>query len=112
MLQGHVFPRFARNDLREGGPYVISQFIGGLAPAIFLFLTGVTLAFLMNGLEKRGETARGRLVASLRRAGYLAAIAVLFRFQLWLFGQPYSQWTDLLKVDILNCMALAIAVCS
>ena len=29
-------------------------------------------------------------------------------FQLFLFGYPYSAATDLLKVDILNCMALAI----
>ena len=34
MLQGHVFHSFARNDLREGGPYAISQFLGGLAPAV------------------------------------------------------------------------------
>ena len=40
MLQGHVFHSFARPELREGGTYVISQFIGGIPPAIFLFLTG------------------------------------------------------------------------
>jgi uncharacterized membrane protein len=108
MLQGHVFHSFTRTDLREGGAYVISQFIGGIAPAIFLFLTGVTLAFLMDARERSGATSRQRLSASLKRAGYLAVLAVLFRFQLWLFGQPHTSWTDILKVDILNCMALAI----
>ena len=112
MLQGHVFHSFTRTDLREGGAYVISQFIGGIAPAIFLFLTGVTLALLMDAREKAGLTARQRLGASLQRAGYLALIAVLFRFQLWLFGQPNTAWTDLLKVDILNCMALSILAVS
>ncbi len=110
MLQGHVFHSFTRNDLREGGPYVLSQFLGGEAPAIFLFLTGVTLSFLMNGLEKKSVDTAGRLTATWRRAGYLALMAVLFRLQLWLFAQPYAQVSDLLKVDILNCMALAIAV--
>lgn len=112
MLQGHVFHSFIRPDLRVGGAYVMSQFIGGIAPAIFLFLTGVTLAFLMNARERNGDSAGQRLKASLHRAGYLALLAVLFRFQLWLFGQPYTVWTDLLKVDILNCMALAIFVVS
>jgi uncharacterized membrane protein len=108
MLQGHVFHSFARPDLRDSGPYIISQFIGGIAPAIFLFLTGVTLAFLMEGMERRGAHRGERVLASCKRAGYLAILAFGFRFQLWLFGYPYSSLADLLRVDILNCMALAI----
>lgn len=109
MLQGHVFHSFVRSDLRESGPYVISQFVGGIAPAIFLFLAGVTLAFLMHGLERKGFSPAERFRKSLRRAGYLLLVAFLFRFQLWLFSWGQSPWTDMLKVDILNCMALAIA---
>jgi uncharacterized membrane protein len=112
MLQGHVFHSFTRSDLREGGAYVISQFIGGIAPAIFLFLTGVTLALMMDAREKSGLGAGPRLGAALQRAGYLALLAVLFRFQLWLFGQPHTVWTDMLKVDILNCMAISIVAVS
>ncbi|MGH9660961.1 MAG: heparan-alpha-glucosaminide N-acetyltransferase domain-containing protein [Bryobacteraceae bacterium] len=110
MLQGHVFHAFTRTDLREGAPYVLSQFVGGLPPAIFLFLTGVTLAFRMDGGERRNEPLVARFLAALRRAGYLLVVAYLFRIQLWAFGLPYSAWTDILKVDILNCMALTIAV--
>ena len=54
MLQGHTFHSFTRNDLRDKGPYVLSQFLGGLPPALFLFLTGITFAFLMNSQEKQG----------------------------------------------------------
>lgn len=112
MLQGHVFHSFARPDVRESGTYAISQFVGGIAPAIFLFLTGVTLAFLMNGMERKGASGTQRFVASLRRAGYLLTVALLFRIQLWLFAWPQSPWTDLLKVDILNCMALSLVFVS
>lgn len=108
MLQGHVFHSFIRTDLRDSGPYVISQFIGGIAPAIFLFLTGVTLAFMMHGLERKGTSRRDRLIAALRRAGYLGLLAFAFRFQLFIFGYPHSPAADLLKVDILNCMSVAI----
>jgi len=45
MLQGHVFDSFMKPELRPGGAWVLSQFAGGMPPAIFLFLTGVTLAY-------------------------------------------------------------------
>jgi uncharacterized membrane protein len=112
MLQGHVFHSFLKNDLRTGGAYVFSQFLGGMPPAIFLFLTGVTLAFLMDGRERQGLPAGARIWAATRRAGYLLGIAALFRVQLWLFGWPYSPWQELFKVDILNCMGFAVALMS
>ncbi len=112
MLQGHVFHSFNRTDLRGEGPYMLSQFFGGMGPAVFLVLTGITLAFLMNRVERQGLNAMGRWKAALRRAGYLFTLAFLFRLQLWLFAYPQSPWTDLFKVDILNCMGFAIALMS
>jgi uncharacterized membrane protein len=111
MLQGHAFDSFLKSDLRGGGAYIYSQFVGGMPPAIFLFLTGVTLAFLMDSTERKGFAATARVTASLKRAGYLFALAFAFRAQMWLFGWP-APWTDLFKVDILNCMGFAIAVVS
>jgi uncharacterized membrane protein len=111
MLQGHVFHSFNRTDLRGGGPFTLSQFLGGMGPAIFLVLTGITLAFLMDGRERQGLGALGRWKAALRRAGYLFSLAFLFRLQLWLFSLP-QDWTNLFKVDILNCMGFGIALMS
>lgn len=112
MLQGHVFQSFLRNDLRGGGPYQMSQFAGGMPPAVFLFLLGVTFAFLMDSQEKKGVPASGRFRAALLRAGYLFAAAFAFRLQLWLFSIDKSPWTDLFRVDILNCMGFALLVFS
>jgi hypothetical protein len=111
MLQGHVFNSFTRTDLREGGPYMFSQFVGGMPPAIFLFLTGITLAFLMDSSERKGLAAGQRVLQSLKRAGFLLAVAFLFRLQLWAFSSA-RDWTDLLRVDILNCMGFSIAIIS
>lgn len=110
MLQGHTFHAFTKTDLRKEGPYLLSQFVGGIPPAIFLFITGITLAFLMDSRARQGADGKARVLATLRRSGFLFLIAFLFRMQLWLFGLPYSQWADLLKVDILNCMGIAIAL--
>ncbi|MDE3198174.1 MAG: DUF1624 domain-containing protein [Acidobacteriota bacterium] len=110
MLQGHVFHSFLRDDLRTGGPYMASQFVGGMPPAIFLFLLGVTFAFLMDSQEKKGVSAPGRMMAALRRSGYLFAAAFAFRLQLWLFSLDLGGWPNVFRVDILNCMGFALLV--
>ncbi len=115
MLQGHVFQSFTRDDLRSGGPYVFSQFLGGMPPAIFLFLTGVTFAFLMDSQERKNIRPFSRWTGAMGRAGYLFAIAFAFRIQLWAFSRYFSPatnspWTEMLKVDILNCMGFGIGI--
>jgi Heparan-alpha-glucosaminide N-acetyltransferase, catalytic len=111
MLQGHVFHSYLRPDLKSGSAYTLSQFVGGMPPALFLFLTGVTLAFLMDSTERKGVAPRGRVLESLRRSGYLFFLAFAFRLQLWIFGLP-APWQGLFKVDVLNCMGLSIALLS
>ena len=112
MLQGHVFHSFNKSDLRSDGPFMLSQFLGGIGPAVFLVLTGITLAFMMHRSERQGLGPMRRWKIASRRAAYLFSLAFLFRLQLWLFAYPQSPWTDLLKVDILNCMGFAIALMS
>ncbi|MBI3208073.1 MAG: DUF1624 domain-containing protein [Candidatus Solibacter usitatus] len=112
MLQGHVFHSFTRTDLRQQDVFILSQFVGGMPPAIFLFLTGITLAFLMESRERQGVATWGRVKASLRRAFYLGTLAVLFRLQLWFFAYPQSDWNSMFRVDILNCMGFGIAFLS
>ena len=111
MLQGHVFDAFLKGDLRPGGAFQFSQFAGGMPPAIFLFLTGITLAFMMDSSERKGLGPRARLMTAWGRSGYLFLLAFAFRFQLWFFSRP-APWTDLFRVDILNCMGFTIALMS
>ena len=110
MLQGHVFNSFTRDDQRKTSVYILSDFLGGMPSAVFLFLTGVTLAFLMDSTERKGLSPARRTVAALLRAGYLFLVAFLFRLQMWIFGG--GEWTTLLRVDILNCMGFALCVMS
>lgn len=110
MLQGHVTHAFMRDDLRQESPYVLSQFIGGLTPAVFLFLTGITLAFMMDSRQKAGLGSAAVIKHGLKRAGYLMFLAVAFRLQMWLFAFGFSPWETMFKVDILNCMATTVAL--
>jgi uncharacterized membrane protein len=110
MLQGHVFDSFTRSDLRNQGPFMFSQFLGGLPPAIFLFLTGITFAFMMHREERQTASAWKRILGALKRSRYLFLIAFLFRIQLYVFGFPTSPAGELLRVDILNCMGMAMLI--
>lgn len=110
MLQGHTFDSFTRTDLRGKNPFVFSQFLGGMPPAIFLFLTGITFAFLMDSQERQAGTPWQRFTAALKRSRYLFLIAFLFRIQLYVFGFPTSPAGELLRVDILNCMGMAMLI--
>jgi uncharacterized membrane protein len=109
MIQCHVFNSFTRLDLRQNGGYILSQFIGGMAAPLFLFMAGMTSGFQMESLEKRQIGRWSRWRAALGRAGYIFLIAYLFRFTNWLGSLPNPSLKDFLKVDILNCMGLAMA---
>ena len=53
MIQVHVFNSFARMDVRQSGWYSLAVFTGGMAGPLFLFLAGVTFAFLMDRMERK-----------------------------------------------------------
>ena len=108
MIQCHTFNSFTRLDLREGGPYVMTQFIGGMAAPLFLFMAGMTMGFQLESLEKRQPSRLLRWRISLGRAAYILAIAFTFRFTNWVFIWPWPDWHDMLRVDILNCMGVAM----
>jgi len=110
MIQGHTFDSFAATNLRQGGPFVLSQFLGGMPPAIFLFLTGITFSFLMDSQDRQQPSGWKRIIAALKRSRYLFILAFLFRLQAFITGYPTSPAADILKVDILNCMGLAMLV--
>lgn len=110
ILQGHVFHSFTQPSQREHGFYIYSQFVGGQAAAIFLFLTGVTYGM---GIARRSQLPPlERVLGALKRARYLFLLAILFRLQLYLFGFGHTKVSDLLQVDVLNLMGVTAALLS
>jgi len=112
MIQVHVFNSFARMDVRTAGAYSLAVFIGGMAGPLFLFMAGMTFAFQMDRLERKEVQPRRRWLACLRRAGYIWAIAFLIRLTDWAGSWPHGSWAEILRVDILNSMGLAMAAFS
>src|ERR1700683_130164 len=101
MLQGHLFNSFAQPTLNDQPLYIFSQFIGGMPAPIFLFLVGATLAFRLDRADRQGLGPVARIHSALVRAAFLAAIAFLFRLQLWIFAWS-NPWQEIFRVDILN----------
>jgi uncharacterized membrane protein len=110
MIECHTFNSLVRQDLRQSGPYVLSQFVGGMAAVLFLFLAGMTFAFQMDRLDRREAGTRQRVLTLLRRAGYILLLAYLFRINNSLMGLPHPPWRVLWKVDILNSMGAGMAL--
>jgi uncharacterized membrane protein len=110
MLQGHTFDSLLKPELREHPAFIFSQFFGGQAAAIFLFLTGITFGLGMN--RRDDLPAWERITGALRRARYLFLLAIAFRLQMWIFAWPKQPWTDLLHVDVLNLMGATAALLS
>jgi hypothetical protein len=112
MIQCHVFNAYARPDSRQTGTYILSQFVGGMAAPLFLFMAGMTLAFQMESVARRETGRLARWLAALRRGAYVLGVAYAFRMSCVIAMLPNPDWKELAKVDILNCMGLAMLCCS
>jgi uncharacterized membrane protein len=102
MIEHHTFDAFLRADLHGSVYDRAFRFVGGVAAPSFLFLAGLSLAL---SLEKGADAGR-----SLKRAFLLLLGAYLFRFQEWALAFGKAPLSDLLRIDILNCIAVALAV--
>ncbi len=108
MVQGHVFESWVRPEDRSGEWFWLSQFLGGLPAPVFLFLVGVSLAMVLDRMRAKGATRLELAARVARRGAWILALAYVFRIEQWLVWYPSSRWSDIFRVDTLNC----IAVCS
>jgi uncharacterized membrane protein len=106
MIEYHALDSWIRTDLRTSDFFQVAQMIGGMPAAMFILLTGVSLVMLLHRAERDGAGGVGKVV--LRRSGYILGIALLFRFQQWIFYWPPNSLAGLLRVDVLNTMAVGL----
>ena len=102
LLAGHWFT-----------PYAALQMIGGWAAPGFLYMAGLSQALGDAAQERKGIAPADRRRQALRRAAWLLGVAYAFRLAEYLLGGAWSRpdgWTDLLKVDVLNVIAVGLAL--
>lgn len=105
MVGAHVTDAWTRADDRNSRLYMITIFISGLAAPLFLFLAGLTIAMAASARSSRVGHAAAASMARLRGL-QVFALAFLFRLQSQLLG--WGALINILKVDILNVMGVAM----
>jgi uncharacterized membrane protein len=93
-------------------PFAVLNMIGGFAAPGFLYMAGMSQALADAAQERKGVPSRVRRGQALRRALWLLGVAYGFRVAEYLVGGAWSRpdgWTDVLKVDVLNVIAVGLA---
>jgi uncharacterized membrane protein len=93
-------------------PYGVLLMIGGFAAPGFLYMAGLSQALAGAAQERRGVPPEARRRQALGRALWLLGIAYGFRAAEFLLGGAWRRpggWQDLLKVDVLNVIAVGLA---
>jgi len=108
MFQTHCYDSWLGGSARQGNFFVWSQLGGTLPAPLFLFLAGVSLALVVNKLQKKGLRPEQIAQTTIRRGAEILALGFLFRLQEFVIAWGWAPWSDLLRVDILNIIGLSL----
>jgi uncharacterized membrane protein len=108
MFQTHCYDSWLGGAARKTSFFGWSQLGGTLPAPLFLFLAGVSFALVTDRMRRKGISANEIANTTIRRGAEIFGLGLLFRVQEFVLGQPWSPWTDLLRVDILNTIGLSM----
>jgi uncharacterized membrane protein len=108
MFQTHCYNSWLNPEARKSALYAWSQLLGTLPAPLFIFLAGVSFAMTTQRLREKSLARNAIGKATIRRGAEIYGLGLLFRGQEFLLGYPYSPWTDLLRVDVLNILGLSM----
>jgi uncharacterized membrane protein len=107
MVGAHVTDAWTRDADRHDSRFFLTVFVNGLAAPMFLLFAGAALAMAAESRARvHGTAVAARSVQ--RRGWQVFGLAFLFRLQSQLLG--WGPLINLLKVDILNVMGLAMVL--
>lgn len=108
MFQTHCYDSWLRPESRHSALYAWSQLGGTLPAPLFVFLAGVSVALVTERLREKGTPRNAIARQTILRGAEIFGLGLIFRVQEFALGYPWSPWTDLLRVDILNILGLSI----
>lgn len=111
MMLVHSGPVWLQAEHREGGYAGALGQISGMVAPVFLFLAGVSVAIAARRSSEASlwEQRAVRRRVSLRGLA-IAAIGYAMHGSFWIFGGLHGDWRGVLKVDVLQCIGVALAV--
>ena len=109
MFQTHCYDSWLSPQARKSSSLIIWSQLGGTLPApLFIFLSGVSFALVTERLRQKGAARNAIAKQTILRAAEIFGMGLLFRVQEFALGYPWSPWTDLLRVDVLNILGLSM----
>jgi uncharacterized membrane protein len=109
MFQTHCYDSWLSPEARKSSSLIKWSQLGGTLPApLFIFLSGVSFALVTERLREKGLERDGIARQTILRGAEVFGMGLLFRVQEFALGYPWSPWTDLLRVDVLNILGLSM----
>jgi len=108
MFQTHCYDAWLSGAARKSTFFMWSQLGGTLPAPLFLFLAGISFAFVTDKLLQKDVPAGAIAKKTIRRGAEILALGFLFRFQEFVIAWGWSPWSDLLRVDILNTIGVSM----
>jgi uncharacterized membrane protein len=108
MFQAHCYASWLTPALKESQFSRLSLLLATLPAPLFLFLAGVSVALITEKLREKGIARKLVAKQTIRRGAEIFGLGLLFRVQEYALGFKWVPWTDMLRVDILNTLALSI----
>ena len=109
MFQTHCYDSWLSPAARKSSSLINWSQLGGTLPApLFIFLAGVSFALVTERLREKGVARNAIAKQTILRGAEVFGMGLLFRVQEFALGYPWSPWTDLLRVDVLNILGLSM----
>jgi uncharacterized membrane protein len=108
MFQTHCYDSWLGGDARKSSFFMWSQLGGTLPAPLFLFLAGISFAFVTDKLIRKNLSVGEITRTMARRGAEIFAFGLLFRLQEYLIAWGWAPKSDLLRVDILNTIGLSM----
>jgi uncharacterized membrane protein len=109
MFQTHAYDSWLSPEAKKSSSLIAWSRLGGTLPApLFIFLAGVSFALMTERLREKGIERSAIARQTIRRGAEIFGMGLLFRVQEFALGYPWSPWTDLLRVDVLNILGLSM----
>ena len=108
MFQTHCYDSWLSPQARNSSLLAWSRLGGTLPAPLFVFLAGLSFALVTERLREKGIDRKAIAKQTILRGGEIFGMGLLFRVQEFVLGYPWSPWTDLLRVDVLNILGLSM----
>jgi uncharacterized membrane protein len=111
MVEWHTYDAWRADAVAHGSGHALLSIVGGFAAPSFLYMAGLSQLLADAALERKEIPAAARRRRAVRRALWLLGVAYLFRVVEFVLGGAYrvpGGWEGILKVDVLNVIAVSL----